>query len=251
LVLLWDEFDVLTERDTESDTDIKNFCDYILQLQKRDQKLFIIPVVGRHISKLPKLVSSLREALNIEIGLLKKEDTQKLIIQPDQNVLNYEEEAIEAIFQLSAGHPYFTQCICYAIHNLARDRYNQKNVLPQSINGHDVESIVDKAIESAEGGLDWFWGGLTTEQQVIFAAAAEARNIAIQENEPPQLMLLRSHGIATEYLKKADEQLHEYGFLDNNRVKVEFVRRWLVKRHQLKEEISNLETVKQDNVGVD
>jgi ABC-type branched-subunit amino acid transport system substrate-binding protein len=249
LVLLWDEFDVLTERDTESDTDIKNFCDYILQLQKRDQKLFIIPVVGRHISKLPKLVSSLREALNIEIGLLKKEDTQKLIIQPDKNVLNYEEEAIEAIFQLSAGHPYVTQCICSAIYNLARDRYNQKNVLPQSINGHDVESIVDKAIESAEGGLDWFWGGLTTEQQVIFAAAAEARNIAIQENEPPQLMLLRSHGIATEYLKKADEQLHEYGFLDNNRVKVEFVRRWLVKRHQLKEEISNLETVKQENVN--
>jgi ABC-type branched-subunit amino acid transport system substrate-binding protein len=248
LVLLWDEFDVLTERDTESDTDIKNFCDYILQLQKRDQKLFIIPVVGRHISKLPKLVSSLREALNIEIGLLKKEDTQKLIIQPDKNVLNYEEEAIEAIFQLSAGHPYVTQCICSAIYNLARDRYNQTNVLPQSINGHDVESIVDEAIESAEGGLDWFWGGLTTEQQVIFAAAAEARNIAIQENEPPQLMLLRRHGIATEYLKKADEQLHEYGFLDNNRVKVEFVRRWLVKSHQLKEEISNLETVEQENV---
>jgi ABC-type branched-subunit amino acid transport system substrate-binding protein len=248
LVLLWDEFDVLTERDTESDTDIKNFCDYILQLQKRDQKLFIIPVVGRHISKLPKLVSSLREALNIEIGLLKKEDTQKLIIQPDQNVLNYEEEAIEAIFQLSAGHPYVTQCICSAIYNLARDRYNQTNVLPQSINGHDVESIVDKAIELAEGGLDWFWGGLTTEQQVIFAAAAEAQNIAIQENEPPQLMLLRSHGIATEYLNTANQQLHEYDFLDNSRVKVEFVRRWLVKRHQLKEEISHLETVQQENV---
>jgi ABC-type branched-subunit amino acid transport system substrate-binding protein len=249
LVLLWDEFDVLTERDTESDTDIKNFCDYILQLQKRDQKLFIIPVVGRHISKLPKLVSSLREALNIEIGLLKKEDTQKLIIQPDQNVLNYEEEAIEAIFQLSAGHPYVTQCICSAIYNLARDRYNQTNVLPQSINGHDVESIVDKAIELAEGGLDWFWGGLTTEQQVIFAAAAEAQNIPIKENEPPQLMLLRNHGIETEYLKKADEQLRKYGFLDNNRVKVEFVRRWLVKSHKLKDEISNLETVKQENIN--
>jgi len=249
LVLLWDEFDVLTERDTESDTDSKNFCDYILQLQKRDQKLFIIPVAGRHISKLPKLVSSLREALNREIGLLKKEDTQKLIIQPDKNVLNYEEEAIEAIFQLSAGHPYVTQCICSAIYNLARDRYNQTNVLPQSINGHDVESIVDKAIELAEGGLDWFWGGLTTEQQVIFAAAAEARNIAIQENEPPQLMLLRSHGIATEYLNTANRQLHEYDFLDNSRVKVEFVCRWLVKRHQLKDEISNLETVEQENVN--
>ena len=62
-------------------------------------------------------------------------------------------------------------------------------------------------------------------------------------------MLLRNHGIAIEYLKKPDKQLHEYGFLDNNRVKVEFVRRWLVKSHKLKDEISNLETVKQENIN--
>ena len=249
LVLLWDEFDVLTERDTELDTYSNNFCNYIIQLLQKDNKLFIIPIAGRHISKLGNLSSFFRGSPNIEIGLLNKEDTQKLIIQPDENVLNYEEEAIQAIFQLSAGHPYFTQCICYAIHNLARDRHNPTNVLPQSINGDDVKSIVDRAIGLAEGGLDWFWGGLTTEQQVIFTAAAEAQNIPIKENEPPQLMLLRNHGIETEYLKKADEQLHEYGFLDNNRVKVEFVRRWLVKSHKLKDEISNLETVKQENIN--
>jgi ABC-type branched-subunit amino acid transport system substrate-binding protein len=251
LVLLWDEFDVLSERDTESDTYSKKFCNYITQLQQKDNKLFIIPIAGRHISKLENLSSFLRIGLNIEIKLLNKEDTQKLIIQPDKNVLNYEEEAIEAIFQLSAGHPYFTQCICSAIYNLARDRHNPTNVLPQSINGHDVESIVDQTIGLAEGGLDWFWGGLTTEQQVIFAAAAEAQNIPIKENEPPQtpLMLLKSHGIETEYLNTANQQLHEYGFLDNSRVKVEFVRRWLVKSHKLKDEISNLETVKQENIN--
>jgi ABC-type branched-subunit amino acid transport system substrate-binding protein len=250
LVLLWDEFDVLSERDTELDTYSNNFCNYIIQLLQKDNKLFIIPIAGRHISKLESLSSFFGKSPNIEIKLLNKEDTQKLIIQPDENVLNYEEEAIEAIFQLSAGHPYFTQFICYAIHNLARNRHNPTNVLPQSINGHDVESIVDQTIGLAEGGLDWFWGGLTTEQQVIFTAAAEAQNIPIKENEPPQtpLMLLKSHGIETEYLKKADEQLREYGFLDNSRVKVEFVRRWLVKSHKLKDEISNLETVKQENV---
>ncbi|QSV63969.1 MAG: ATP-binding protein [Dolichospermum sp. DL01] len=59
LVLLWDEFDVLTEKDTELYTNSDNFCSYIRQLQEKDQKLFIIPIVGRHISKLPKLVSSL------------------------------------------------------------------------------------------------------------------------------------------------------------------------------------------------
>ncbi|MDM3848911.1 MAG: ABC transporter substrate-binding protein [Aphanizomenon gracile PMC627.10] len=254
LVLLWDEFDVLTERDTELSTDGDNFCNYIRQLLEKDQKLFIIPIVGRNISKLPKLVSSLRPGASKEIGLLDKNHTKELIIKPAEKFLRYKEEAIEAIFQLSAGHPYVTQCICSAIYNLARDSYKRTNVLPQSINGHHVESIVDKAIELAEGGLDWFWGGLTTKQQVIFAAAAEAQNIAIQENKAIQtpLMLLRSYGIVSaDYLIKAYAELDEYGFLDDTqcRVKIELVRRWLVKTHKLKDEISTLEKVDEEVVN--
>ena len=44
LVLLWDEFDVLSEKDTGLDTDISDFHDYIIHLLKRDKKIFIIPV---------------------------------------------------------------------------------------------------------------------------------------------------------------------------------------------------------------
>ena len=256
LVLLWDEFDVLTERDSELNQDIRNFCDYIIKLLEKNNNLFIIPVVGRHISKLPKLISLLRKTPLIEIGSLDKNHTKELIIKPTENFLKYEEEAIEAIFKLSAGHPFITQAICFTIYHLARTRYpnNLTDAFPLSINSDDVESIVDKAIELAEGGLNWFWEVLTPEQQVIFAAAAEAQNIAIQENKALQnpLMLLKNYGIvAKEYLKKAYDQLFEYGFLDETKVKVkiELVRRWLVKTHKLKDEISNLEKVDEEVVN--
>ena len=256
LVLLWDEFDVLTERDSELSTDSDNFCNYIRQLLERDQRLFIIPIVGRNISKLPKLVSSLRLGVNIEIGLLDKNHTKELIIKPAENFLKYEEEAIEAILNLSAGHPFVTQVICCAIYSLARKRYqnNQTIVLPLSINADDVESIVDEAIALAEGALHWFLWGLTPEQQVIFVAAAEAQTIAIQENKALQnpIMLLRTYGIVpTEYLDKAYDQLVEYGFLDETKVKVkiELVRRWLIKKHNLKDEINNLEKFDEKDVN--
>jgi ABC-type branched-subunit amino acid transport system substrate-binding protein len=255
LVLLWDEFDVLIERNPELDKDSRDFCDYIIKLLQENNNLFIIPVVGRHISKLPKLISLLRQAPNIEIGLLDKNHTKELIIKPAQNVLIYEEEAIEAIFNLSTGHPFVTQAICFTIYSLARDRYekNPTDAFPMSINGDDVESIVDEAIALAEGGLDWFLRGLTPEQQVIFAAAAEAQNIGIQENQAlsqPPLTLLSHYGIVlTEYLNKAYEQLTEYGFLDNTKVKVELVRRWLVKRHNLKSQISTLEKSYEEDVN--
>ena len=249
LVLLWDEFDVLTERDTELSTDSDNFYSYIRQLQEKDQKLFIIPIVGRHISKLPKLVDSLRPGPSKKIGLLDKDHTEDLIIKPAENELIYEKGAIEAILNLSAGHPFVTQVICSTIYNLARTRYqnNQQIVLPLSINGDDVESIVDEAIGLAEGGLTWFWEGLTPEQQVIFAAAAETQALPQQP-----LMLLKSYGIVpTEYLDKAYDQLAEYEFLDETKVKVkiELVRRWLVKTHKLKDEINNLEKFDEEDVN--
>ncbi|MCE2695987.1 MAG: ABC transporter substrate-binding protein [Anabaena sp. 49633_E8] len=239
LVLLWDEFDVLSEKDSD------NFCNYIRQLLEKDQKLFIIPIVGRDISKLPNLVSSLRIKFSKEIGLLDIKHTREIIIKPAEKSLIYEEEAIEAIFNLSAGHPYFTQVVCLTLFELARSR-EQYNISCQDVcNSNIVEKILKD--DQACAGLTWFWDGLTPEQQVIFAAAAETQALPQQP-----LMLLKSYGIVpTEYLDKAYDQLAEYEFLDETKVKVkiELVRRWLVKTHKLKEEISHLETVKQENIN--
>jgi ABC-type branched-subunit amino acid transport system substrate-binding protein len=256
LVLLWDEFDVLTERDPGLDEDSRNFCDYIIKLLEKNNNLFIIPVVGRHISKLPKLSSLLGKAPNIEIGLLDKNHTKELIVKPAERFSIYEEEAIEEIFNLSAGHPFVTQAICLAIHELVRTR-SERTISSQDVKS---KSIVNKAIELAEGGLKWFWDGLTPNQKVIFAAVAKAQDIS----QPP-LSLLESYGIvSTEYLNKAHEQLHDYGFLDNSRcrIKVEFVRLWLMGKvdildlkdetdivRDLKNAIGNLENIDQKYVN--
>nr|WP_300003550.1 ABC transporter substrate-binding protein [Anabaena sp. AL09] len=256
LVFLWDEFDILSETNTESNSDTENFCAYITQLLERNTKLFIILVLGGHLSKLPKLLSLLRQAPYKEIALLDEDNAERLITKPAEGVLQYEKEAIEKILTLSAGNPYFTQVICFTIYNLARSRY-QNNEIDDSLNiitNQDVESIVNLAIEVAEGGLSWFWDGLTSEQQVILSAAAKAQKIAIEQNEPvPEspLTLLKSYGILMESLNKVANELAEYGFLDNTerRVKIELVRRWLVQRHRLQDEISLLEKIEEENVN--
>jgi AAA+ ATPase superfamily predicted ATPase/Tfp pilus assembly protein PilF len=257
LALLFDEFDVVSEIETKvnSTSNSISFLNYIMQLLDKDKKICVIPVVGRHISKLPKLLSFLKEAPNIEISLLDKSNTEKLITQPAEGVLQYNKEAIEKIYGLTSGYPYLTQAVCSSIYNLARDRYNNKQVTcPINITVQDVEAIVDIAIELAEGGLDGFWDSLIYEQQVILAAAAEAENIAILQNQAVSkepLKLLEEYGIITESLTEAYKQLVEYGFLEKTqgKVKIELVRRWLVKRHHLKDEISKLQEIDQKGVN--
>ncbi|MFM6619396.1 MAG: hypothetical protein ACKPI9_05415, partial [Dolichospermum sp.] len=99
LVFLCDEFDVLSEQNAR----------HIIQLLERHTRLFIIPVVGRNILKLPKLISLLRGAPYHKIGFLDRENTEKIITQAGTVALTYQPEAINAIFHLSAGHPYFIQ----------------------------------------------------------------------------------------------------------------------------------------------
>ena len=255
IVLLWDEFDVLTERDDDKETRI--FLEYIVQLLKRDQRLFIIPVVGRHINRLVTLVSFFKQAPYKEIALLDEYNAEKLITKPTEGILTYQPEAIEAILNLSAGSPYFTQVICHIIYGQVRDNYrkNPNNDL-LTITPQNVENVINQAIEAGKGGLAWFWDGLNLQQQIIIAAAAEAQEMAIINNqsviEEPLTLLTNDYGIViTKDLTEAYEQLFEYGFLDETkrRVKIEFVRLWLVKEHRLKDEIAHLEEINQDDVS--
>ncbi|MFM6527735.1 MAG: hypothetical protein ACKPIB_05480, partial [Dolichospermum sp.] len=244
LVFLCDEFDVLSEQNAR----------HIIQLLERHTRLFIIPVVGRNILKLPKLISLLRGAPYHKIGFLDRENTEKIITQAGTVALTYQPEAINAIFHLSAGHPYFIQVICFALYGLASGRHTI-NPIPDSlqITDEDVESIVDTVIGMAQGALE-FWLGLTPEQQAILSAVAEAQKIAITRGESsPEhpLTLLEKYGIvSTQDLRQAHEQLVEYEFLDDTKcqVKMELIRRWLWERHPLAQEINNVENINQTDV---
>ena len=244
LVFLCDEFDVLSESNAS----------HIIKLRERYERLFIIPVVGRYISRLPNLRQLLREAPHYRIGFLDREHSKKIITQDGTVCLTYQPEAIEAIFHLSGGHPYFIQVICFILYTLTRERHNISPGHSSLIITHeDVENIVDTALEMAHGALD-FWFGLTPEQQVIISAVAEAQQIAIAENQsiPEQpLNLLEKYGIvSTPDLREAHTQLVEYEFLDDTQcqVKIELVRRWLCEEHPLAEEIRNLQNININDV---
>ncbi|WP_339382197.1 hypothetical protein [Aetokthonos hydrillicola] len=247
-MLLLDEFDVLS--DTPSNYSAgQHFFPYLQRLINQHSKLFIIPVIGRNLDDLPNLLSLFSGAPNLEIGLLEDISARRLITRPSQDMLEYEHNAIEAILKLSAGHPYFTQIICNALFREAKSRNNSK------ITRTDVESITDQAIENAEGGLDWFWKGLPTPEQVVFSAVAEAQRIAILENKPvPEepLKLLKNYGVkTTDYLVHTAHLLADKGFLDKTErmVKIELVRRWLVQRHPLRQEILQLENLQQEEIA--
>jgi ATPase domain predominantly from Archaea len=236
LVLLMDEFDSLISDSESTNFFLEKFFRVLYSRIKKDKKLFIFLCIGQQSANTYNMLKIFDDPPNIKIGLLDKDSTKNLITQPAKGILEYEEDAIEAIFNLSAGQPYFIQIICFAIFSRARENDN----LDKEVSSADVEAIADKAIELGEGGLAWFWDVFSTPEKIAFSALAETQQIP-----ESYLELLEIYGIDKEnkLIKKAKQQLLDNGFLDESgqRIKLELVRRWIIKRHPLREEISKLE----------
>ncbi|MUG98774.1 hypothetical protein F7734_43380 [Scytonema sp. UIC 10036] len=90
-----------------------SFFRYLQSLLKQQTKLVVIPVVGRAKDDFQNLFQLFNSPPYQEIGLLNELSARRLITRPAQGLLEYNEDAIKAILKLSAGHPYFTQSICF------------------------------------------------------------------------------------------------------------------------------------------
>ncbi|MDF5711768.1 MAG: ABC transporter substrate-binding protein [Nostoc sp. S4] len=249
LAILLDEFDVISTDDNILNHG-NNFFRYLQSLLDQQEKLFIIPVVGRAKHDLQNLVDLFNTPPYQKVDLLDEITTKQLITKPAQGMLEYEEDAIRAIFELSSGHPYFTQAICFNLFLQAKIAEIWK------VTRSDVKGIVDKTIESVEPGLVGFWYGLSIDEKVVFSAVAEAQKIAIEQGKQllkDPLILLKKYGIIeTKQLTEAAKKLTENDFLDNTerRVKIELVRRWLVESRPLKKVVWGLEELREEEINI-
>ena len=236
LVLVLDEFDALiNSHDSEL---LEQVYKYLSSLINFNKKLFLVLLIEQKSVNNHRISKIFKDVPVREIGLLNEDSTKKLIINQAKNILEYKEDAIKAILYLSAGHPYFTQAICFTIFGRAREEDKW------TVSSDDVKLIINKAIELAEAGLTWFWDGFSILEKVVFAAIAEA-----QENSNDYVELIKRYRPDTEHklIIETNQLLRRNGFLDEikEKVKIEFVRLWIIQRHPLKEEIHELDKIEQ------
>ncbi|NET00154.1 MAG: ABC transporter substrate-binding protein [Sphaerospermopsis sp. SIO1G1] len=248
LVLLLDDIDIFINNHPE--IPLKLFYENLFSVIQKQNKLFIILLMDHKLLKDSQKLSKFNNVvIDKEIKLLDQNDTTDLIKQPAQNILEYGDDAIQAIFNLSAGHPYFTQVICFAIFSRAREN----NKLDGKVYKEDVEAIIDKAIELAEAGLSWFWHNFSVPEKVVLSAVAES-----QDTSEDYLDLIKKNKAYLDInriniIKKAQEYLKENEFLDqtkDEKIKIALFRKWIIQTHPLNEEISELEKLTQkENQG--
>ena len=235
LLLLFDEFDVLGDELATAQAASETLFPYLQDLIMHERQLAFVFVVGRRIEELATHFQAIfKQAAYRRVGLLQPEDARALIVEPTKGVLTFEEDAIQALLDLTAGHPYFTQLLCSETFN-AMKALNQRTVAEG-----DILELVDRAIESGHGALTWFWDGLPRAERFILSAVAHVTDEAGLASKEAIRQILEKHRIVLTGMELTDapDRLVEWEMLrregpDHYRFVVELVRRWIIKAHPL------------------
>lgn len=234
LVLLIDEFDVLSDELESARAASQTLFPYLQDLIVTRPQIGFVFVVGRRIEELATHFQAIfKQAVYRRVGHLRPEDSRELIVEPARGAIAFSDDAVLAIQSLAAGHPYFTQLICFEAFNAAKD--GNRTVTPEL-----VEVAVSRAIESGHGALNWFWEGLPRAERFILSAVAQASDATGVASKDAVRRLLEEHRILLSglELKDAPDRLVEWEMLSREgpeayRFVVEIVRRWVVAEHPL------------------
>jgi tetratricopeptide (TPR) repeat protein len=153
LLYTFDEFDNLEESDVKEEL-ARPLTDYLRRLMGRGEMSFIFSI-GSSGRKLENMQAAYTEffktALYKKISFLSEEQTHSLVTQPVKGILAYERAAVEHIYHITSGHPYFTQLICHEL--FARCQRTEQ----RSISKTDVDAILDDVVERGTVNLKFVW----------------------------------------------------------------------------------------------
>ena len=136
-------------------------------MQHRSRLSFVIAGSRRLKEDFWQLVFNAGE--NMELAALNRRDTERLIREPVQPLVRYDELAVEHIWRATKGHPYLTQLIC---HRLIQDT-DQEGGRQKMITVDQVHRVLIYILEEDDGYLIRLWSELSVAEKQILSTLAE------------------------------------------------------------------------------
>lgn len=229
LLLTFDEFDSLEEGEARN-TLARPLIDKLAQLTSLEGLNFIFSI-GSSGRKLENMQASYTEffkaALYREISFLSAQDTQRLITQPVQGLLQYDQATTDRIHGITSGHPYFTQLICHELFSRHQETGERQIRLA------DVEAVLDDVVERGTVNLKFIWDEASDLEKWVLACLAQAEgrtNVgALAKTLENQRVRFAPHDLEASLLHLREKDV----LTEDNRFVVQLLRIWLQKNRPL------------------
>ncbi len=167
LVLIMDEVDRLQAPIEGGNLD-HDLLPYMRSLmQHRSRLTFVLSGTKRLKEEFWQLVFNAGD--NMELAALNRRESERLIREPVQPLVRYDDLAVEHIWRATKGHPYLIQLIC---HRLIQDT-DQEGRRQKIITVDQVHLVLQQILEEDDGYLIRLWNDLNDGEKQLLLSLAE------------------------------------------------------------------------------
>ena len=169
LLLTFDEFDTLESTSAQERLALPFMA--ILKRLMEHKKLNFIFSIGSSGRKLENMQAAytgfFKQALYRKISFLAESDARELITRPVDGVLSFGLDAVDRIYEITSGHPYFIQLICHELFSVAQKSDNWH------ISKSDVDGVLNAVIERGTVNLKFVWDEASELERWALASLAQ------------------------------------------------------------------------------
>lgn len=175
LLLMLDEVVYLQEQVRTGKLEHEIF-EYMRHLMQHYERLNFVFALGSGLEELAGEYAFLfNVGLYKKISFLDRNAASDLMTQPVKDFYQIEPAALERMYHITSGHPYYTQLVCHCLFN----RWWQQHM--SSIGVRDVNEVVDEAVERGSAVLKHVWEESTPGEKAIMTGLAATMG---QYNDP-------------------------------------------------------------------
>ena len=168
IVFMIDEYDLLDDllQGKEIDNEILDLLDWMI---KNDRIELVmagrLPIESLKADNWKKIT---RPFVQIKLGPLDRESAKRLIVEPVETHLEYDDSAIEKILRLTNNYPYLIQLCCHVL-------VNYHNSEKKTVLGYDdVEENIPNMVELGSPGLSaMILTDATEEEKIVLQVMAK------------------------------------------------------------------------------
>jgi WD40 repeat protein len=167
VVVMFDEFELIESKIAQGKLDA-DLLDYFRSLMQHRSRLIFIFTGTHRLEEMSQDYWSIffNIALYRRVSFLSLDEAARLIREPVAGALDIDELAVEKIINLTNGHPYFIQLICWALVN----HCNAQERSYATIN--DINQVLQEILTTGEAHFAYIWQQASGAERLALAGLA-------------------------------------------------------------------------------
>lgn len=238
LLVLFDEYELLETKVADGKLSAEIF-DYLAALVENKESLSYIFTGSKRLEERDRRYwrKMLGRAMYRKVSFLSENDARRLITEPVAERVVFGKTAVDSIYRLTAGQPFYTQVLCQNLVDYLNDQ--EKNLLMP----RDLLEVVEDIVDNPLPQMIYFWDGLNQDERVTASILAEvlddgtsfatARELhrAIRKNNYPVSLSQDSIHSTLEELFRTDVLLKNAE--DGYHFRIGLMRVWIKRSHSV------------------